>query len=584
MKPLQLATLLCLLIACSKLAAANTEKTYREGDFVPSYVNNIGPYANPSELYPYYTLPFCVPEHIKIENRNTPLGEVLEGDAISNSLYQIQFKAHVASKTICTRSLTGDEVDKFIDAIDRYYYFEFFLDSLPLRGFIGTSEHVGGSVRRYLFKHLHFEVMYNGNHVIYANVTSDLDRVVELFPGKEATVDFSYSVHWAPTSHPYATRMELFQDHFFKQEVEILWLSIMNSLALVILLTGFIAVIIMRLKSDYLRYSRVDEEEDDDDYGWKLVHGDIFRFPKQLNIFCALLGLGAQFLAMALCILILALMGLFYPGDHGHMYTTAVILYALTSGIAGWTSATFFKKFGGEKWAWNLVVVSLLFAAPTVGVATVLNAIAHHHQTTSYVPLGTTVEVFAIWLFVGFPLTVVGGIAGRRTAAPFSAPTRTKNFPREIPHIPWYRREAVQVIMSGFLPFSAIYIELYYVYSSVWGHHSYTLYGILFLVFIILLIVTACITIAQTYFQLSMEDHRWWWRAFFSGGSTGFFCYAYAAFYFFFRSNMSGLLQAAFFFGYMAIFCYCLFIMLGFVGFIASLAFVKQIYSNIKCD
>ena len=40
-------------------------------------------------------------------------------------------------------------------------------------------------------------------------------------------------------------------------------------------------------------------------------------------------------------------------------------------------------------------------------------------------------------------------------------------------------------------------------------------------VFIILLIVTAFICVAMTYFQLAAEDHRWWWRSFFCGGSTG---------------------------------------------------------------
>ena len=38
-----------------------------------------------------------------------------------------------------------------------------------------------------------------------------------------------------------------------------------------------------------------------------------------------------------------------------------------------------------------------------------------------------------------------------------------------------------QVFMAGFLPFSAIYIELHYIFASVWGHKLYTLYGILFL-------------------------------------------------------------------------------------------------------
>ncbi len=77
------------------------------------------------------------------------------------------------------------------------------------------------------------------------------------------------------------------------------------------------------------------------------------------------------------------------------------------------------------------------------------------------------------------------------------------------------------MVDAGFLPFSAIYIELYYIFASVWGHKVYTIYSILFIVFIILIIVTAFITIALTYFQLAVEDHRWWWRSFMCGGSTG---------------------------------------------------------------
>jgi hypothetical protein len=60
----------------------------------------------------------------------------------------------------------------------------------------------------------------------------------------------------------------------------------MNSCVLVVLLTGFLALIVMRvLKSDYARYSRTeDEDEDQEDYGWKLVHGDVFRFPSNRSV------------------------------------------------------------------------------------------------------------------------------------------------------------------------------------------------------------------------------------------------------------------------------------------------------------
>ena len=71
---------------------------------------------------------------------------------------------------------------------------------------------------------------------------------------------------------------------------------------------------------------------------------------------------------------------------------------------------------------------------------------------------------------------------------------------------------------SSFLCSSAISVELYYIFATVWGREAYTLYGILLVVFIILISVTACISIALTYFQLSTEDYRWWWRSIFSSG------------------------------------------------------------------
>ena len=140
------------------------------------------------------------------------------------------------------------------------------------------------------------------------------------------------------------------------------------------------------------------------------------------------------------------------------------------------------------------------------------------------------------------------------------------------------------MFMAGFLPFSAIYIELHYIFASVWGHKLYTLYGVLFIAFTMLIIVTSFITVALTYFQLAIEDHRWWWRSLFSGGSTGFFVFAYCFFYYFNRSGMFGFMQTSFFFGYMLMASYAACIMLGTVGFLSSLVFVRRIYSAIKCD
>ena len=73
-------------------------------------------------------------------------------------------------------------------------------------------------------------------------------------------------------------------------------------------------------------------------------------------------------------------------------------------------------------------------------------------------------------------------------------------------------------------------------------------------------------------------------RAVCNGGATGVYIYAYCFFYYFFRSEMDGFLQTSFFFGYMLVVCYAFFLMLGSVGLLSSLAFVRYIYQTLKCD
>lgn len=583
----QLGILLLCILAFGCLGEAKKRKHhYNIEDPVPFYVNKIGPYSNPSETYDFYSLPFCPPKE-GIKHKHVSLGEDLSGDQKMNSLYDIRFRVPIPWVALCPVHLSKDEIKQFKEAIDQYYYFEMYYDDLPVRGFIGTVEKEmrnGEEVKHYyLFKHFHFHILYNKDQVIHINVTADPQRLEEL--REPSVVEFSYSATWEPTDYPFHSRMKLYED-FFSRELEIHWLSIMNSFVLVLLLSGFLAIIIMRiLKSDYNRYARSDDEEDDqEDYGWKLIHGDVFRFPPFKSLFCAFIGLGFQSLAIMFALLLLALVGVFYPNNGGTLYTAAIVLYALTSVLGGFVSASFYKQFNGDKWAWNVVLVGTLYSVPLLVVFSFVNTVAVVYEATAAVPIGSILIVLAITVGVGMPLNVVGGIAGRRAAGAFEAPCRTKNFPREIPPIPWYRSLPCQMVMSGFLPFSAIYIELFYIYSSVWGHSTYQLFGILFVVAIILLIVTACITVALTYFQLSMEDHRWWWHSFLSGGSTGLFVYAYSIFYYLYRSKMSGMLQTSFYFTYMAIFCYFFFIMLGTVGFYSSLIFVKRIYKNLKCD
>lgn len=591
--------LLGVLLAVLAFTEAKKKHHYDEGEEIPFWVNNVGPYANPTETYEYYSLPFCRPTHLredgKLIKKPQRIGEYIQGDRAVLSDYNLPFKKNFKEADLCEMHLKKADVEKFKKAIKQLYYFEMIYDDLPIHGFIGTTNNYqedNEPIRYYLYRHLDFFIEYNNDQVIRINATGSFAHELPDIddPTTDGETDVSimltYSATWTPTTYPFEHRRKFYENTFFPADLEIHWLSIMNSVVLVILLTGFLAIIILRvLRSDYARYAKTDEIEDDQaDYGWKLIHGDVFRFPPHKNIFTAFLGIGSQFMAIVVGTLAFSLFGLYYPTNGGNMYATGIGLYAVTSGLGGFVAGRMYKQFNGDRWAWNIVLTATLFAVPFVCVVAYANSVAIYFKVTAALPFLTILEVVSIYALVGFPLTVFGGITGRRLSGTFDAPSRTKNFPREIPPIPWYRTLPFQMLMAGFLPFSAIYIELFYIYSSVWGHTYYTLYGILCIVFIILIIVTACITVALTYFQLSMEDHRWWWNAFINGGSTGIFIYIYSICYYIYRSNMTGMLQGSFYFAYMLVTCYFFFILLGTVGFFSALIFVRRIYRNLHSD
>ena len=284
------------------------------------------------------------------------------------------------------------------------------------------------------------------------------------------------------------------KSHFLPEHFEIHWLSIINSVVLVTLLVSFLAIILMRiLKNDCTRYMAGDDDDElgDDESGWKLVHGDVFRFPENSMLFASAIGVGAQLFILGFSVIILALIGVFSPTKRGSISTAGIVMYAVTSSVGGFVSARLYKQMKGTQWVWNTILTAVLFPGPIVIVFMITNSIAWGNKSTSALPFGTIVLLMSIYAFVCLPLTVVGAIAGRNTAGEFDAPCRTMRVARQIPDPPIHRGAVAHVFVAGFLPFSAIYIELHYIFASMWGHRVYTLFGILFISLTLLTLVAA---------------------------------------------------------------------------------------------
>ena len=559
------------------------------------------------------------------------LGESIVGDRRETSPYELSYQDDIEWRLLCKRTLDTRQLTSFKEAIHNNYFFEMFVEDLPMWGYIGDFEdedailgEMEGS-RTYLFPHLHFKIGTNNDQIVSLTVTTERDRRVDITNvNKPTTVQFSYSVEWHEESElTWKKRMTRYSDsRFLPGGFEIHWLSIINSFVLVLLLTAFLMIILMRvLKNDFSRYMELDDESLEEEEvrwtqnllmcsvlsshelthsilcifptltqfhqsGWKLIHGDVFRFPEFPVLFCASVGTGVQLIVATFLLLGLALTSTISTNRRGSILSGLVILYCLTCGIGSFVSTRLYFQMNGKAWVRCVLFTAALFPAPVAVVFMWVNTIALAHGSTSALPFSTLFTIAAIYALIAFPLAVTGGILAKNYAShDFNAPTRTTKVAREIPtEVPWYRSRPFQMVISGFLPFSAIYIELHYIFASMWGHQIYTLFGILFFAFTLLIIVTSFISVALLYFQLAREDHRWWWSTFINAGMTGIFIYAYSFFYYFHRSGMTGVLQSSFYFGYMSIVSFAFFLMLGSAGFHTSLLFVKHIYARVKCD
>ncbi|KAK9858026.1 hypothetical protein WJX84_004925 [Apatococcus fuscideae] len=569
---------LCALCVLSLCRAAESNHKYTDGEDVRLWVNKVGPYNNPQETYNYYYLPFCQPDKGKPARKWGGLGEVLEGNQLIDSQIEIKFKTDTPKTAICSDVLDDRKAKIFRQAVKKAYWFEFFLDDLPVYGFVGREpEDSKESGQMSMWTHKTFEISYNGNRIIEVNLTSADLRPIEA----TGTVEFTYSVQWSPTSIHFSQRFERYLDqNFFEHQIH--WFSIFNSFMMVIFLTGLVAMILARtLRNDYAKYTRESDDLEslerdlNEESGWKLCHGDAFRAPARLELLAALIGTGVQLAQLILAVILITIAGTLFV-ERGTIVTVFIICYALTSLSGGYVSGGFYARSDGGNWIATMMLTATLFPMVCFGIAFVLNSIAIGYRSLAAVPFGTIVVVLLLWMFVSFPLCLLGTVARQ--------PCRVKRIPSPIPHKKWYLRPSVIALMGGLLPFGSIFIEMYFIFTSFWNNKVYYVYGFMLLVFLILLIVTVCISIVATYFLLNAENYHWQWTAFASSASTAFYVFLYSVHYFFHKTKMTGFFQTSFYFGYTSMFCLGLGTMCGAIGYLGSSMFVRRIFRNIKCD
>ncbi|XP_010552093.1 PREDICTED: transmembrane 9 superfamily member 9-like [Tarenaya hassleriana] len=582
--------------------------------------------------YSYYSLPFCRPKKIVDSAEN--LGEVLRGDRIENSPYVFKMREAQMCNVLCRITLDAKTAKEFKEKIADEYRVNMILDNLPLvvplqRADPGAPPvyqlgyHVGlkgqytgtKEEKHFIHNHLAFTVRYHrdmqtdsarivGFEVKPYSVKHEYEgkwkentRLTTCDPHTKRTITnsnapqevddkkeiiFTYDVDFQESDVKWASRWDAY---LLMSDDQIHWFSIVNSLMIVLFLSGMVAMIMLRtLYRDISKYNELEtQEEAQEETGWKLVHGDVFRPPSNSDLLCVYVGTGVQFFGMILVTMIFAILGFLSPSNRGGLMTAMLLLWVFMGIFAGYASARLYKMFKGTEWKRIAFRTAVIFPGVVSIIFFVLNALIWGQKSSGAVPFGTMFALIVLWFGISVPLVFVGSYLGFRKPA-IEEPVKTNKIPRQIPEQAWYMNPIFSIMIGGILPFGAVFIELFFILTSIWLNQFYYIFGFLFLVFVILIVTCAEIAVVLCYFQLCSEDYLWWWRSYLTAGSSALYLFVYAAFYFFTKLEITKFVSGLLYFGYMLIASYGFFVLTGTIGFYACFWFTRLIYSSVKID
>ncbi|RFU73227.1 nonaspanin tm9sf [Trichoderma arundinaceum] len=409
-------------------------------------------------------------------------------------------------------------------------------------------------------------------------------------------IPYTYSVYFREDdSIEWAHRWDLY---FVNQEEgsRIHWMAIINSLIICGLLTGIVMIILARtIHTDINKSISVEEgkfktkraakskgeqapgllsqgtdadNNDDEELsdegealeeatGWKLLHGDVFRKPRAGVLLAPLVGSGMQLFFMAMGLVSLGALGVLNPSFRGGFISVGVGLFIFAGLFSGYFSARVFKSFDGTDFRANALVTALLFPGLSFGLVFILNLFVWAQASSTAIPFGTLVAILLLWLCIQVPLVYAGSHYGFHKAGAWEHPTRTTTIPRQVPRQAWYSKSIQAVLLAGLIPFAVIFIELLFVFQSIWQDKSgyYYVFGFLAVVSAILVVTIAEVTIVSIYAQLCAENYHWWWQSFFVGGGSAFWVFLYSLWYYFFKLHITGFVSSMLFFAYSFMAC-----------------------------
>lgn len=449
------------------------------------------------------------------------------------------------------------------------------------------SRIVGFEISSFSVKHA-YSGTFSGNTVLdTCNALNPVSQ--ESTPQPLETEDneviFTYDVRWTKSDIKWASRWDMYLKPTTGASVH--WFSIGNSFMIMIGMSVAVASVLVHiLRKDLAKYNELATELADEDpeleKGWKLVHGDVFRPPAHSTWLAVAVGTGCQITGCVFVTLLFACMGFLSPANRGSLGTALLLVFVLMGFVAGYTGTKLYCRLGLQSWKGLAVKIVLAFPGMVFSLFFVINLFVWAQGSTGAVPFGTLVALMLLWLGISAPLVYLGAYTAARTQPePFAK--RVNNIARLIPVSDDWSASPFMVLLYGSMPFAAISGESFFLFTSAWNHQFYYIFGILALLFLMLIIVSAEISIVATFMHVGRENYHWWWPSFFASGSMAIYMFLYVI-YFFVTLESASVISGVVFLGYAALICVSCCILTGTVGFLASLFFMQKIYGSLKID
>ena len=195
----------------------------------------------------------------------------------------------------------------------------------------------------------------------------------------------------------------------------------------------------MRASSAYLRITtawtadttRTAAPTVQEETGWKLVHGDVFRPPPRGSLLATYVGSGVQLLGMSVVTMIFAVLGFLSPANRGGLMTAMLLLYVFMGIFGGYAAARLYKQFKGDEWRTMTLRTSVLFPGTAAVVFFSLNMLVWGQASSGAVPFSTFFALCFLWFGVSVPLVFTGSYLGFKREA-LEDPVRTNKIPRQV--------------------------------------------------------------------------------------------------------------------------------------------------------